>query len=63
MSLLRDAFATVRRIAALDTDVRRLEREIEKLDQRTYDHGNRISRIEGLIEFATRGGPPRLPKR
>jgi len=63
MSLVRDAFATVKRIALLDADVRRIEDRLAVLDQRSLDHETRISHIEGVIQFAFRGGPPRLPKR
>lgn len=66
MNFWRDLLGDIKRIAILHDDVRRLETQVDKLNDRVSQHGERLARIEGMIGWvqstAPPSRPPRLPK-
>ncbi len=50
MSWMGDAVAGIRRIIQLDTDVARLQRDMEKAETVIMGHETRLVRIETLID-------------
>lgn len=65
MSMIGDAFATLRRLMVMDGDLQRMKDALDRSGQRLDDHNDRLVRIEALIEFSGYGrrpGTPRLPR-
>jgi len=50
VSWIGDTVAGIRRIIQLDTDVARLQRDVEKAETAIKEHETRLVRIETLID-------------
>ena len=66
MSFWRDLLGDIKRIAMVQDDVRRLDVQVQKIDDRLSQQGERIARLEGMVGWVRPTGstrPPRLPDR
>jgi hypothetical protein len=59
MSFWRDLLVDIKSMAVLHDDVQRLEKRVDKIDDRVVSHGERLANIEGLINWIRPS--PRLP--
>lgn len=50
MSWISDTVGGIRRIIQLDTDVARLQRDVEKAETIVMDHERRLVRVETVID-------------
>ena len=64
MSMIGDAFAAVRRLMLMDSEIERMKQAIAAHDARLQAQNDRLVRIETVMEFARPAAqrPPRLPR-
>ena len=66
MSAIGDAFAAVRRLMLMDSEIERMKQAIAAQDARIQSQNDRLIRIETVMEFIRPVTPPpqrKLPRR
>lgn len=62
MSMMGEAFAAVRRLMLMDSEIERMKRALDAQGLRLQDHNDRLVRIEAVMDFVRSPYPPRPPR-
>lgn len=57
MSLLGDIFAGIRHVVTLDDRIARVERDVSRLQPEVSELGQRLTRVETILEMSMRRQP------